>query len=239
MIFRSRLLLPAILLAGILIGLPLPPIEPLPFHAPHAAMASGAHAGTVDAKLDLAWLQYAKESTVSVCAPKGGHGSGVAYHRDGSEVFVLTAAHVAKKSDDGWFTIAFGLDNSDYALDGHVIKIDLDADLAILCVHDSAQLIGDLQLATSMPKDGDVVIAIGYPRDIYPAIARVGFVYNFLLGRILHSAGLWFGDSGGPLLDKTGKIIGINIHIQWRDHTPDSNQGSAVSLESLNKFLEN
>jgi S1-C subfamily serine protease len=249
MSLKSQLLLPLLFLSGLIVGSPSKASYTPLLVTPRAAMAPGAHTASVDAN-DLAWLPTAKESTVAVYAPGLGHGSGVCIKRVGDLVYVLTAEHVAAMVDvdpDVTLTIQVARGDTDYALPAVVVRRDPLMDLALLAVRDVIHALPITPLAEGLPADGAIVYTLGYPAAIYPVIARVGFVVavggDESREEVYHTTGIWFGDSGGPLLNRQGKLIGINVQISSRPHDnqgwfPDSNKGIAVSLNSILLFLE-
>ena len=136
-------------------------------------------------------------------------GSGVIISKDG---YVLTAAHVAHKPNRNVIFImsdgrmlrgkTLGLNRT---LDSGLMKIDSQSDLPFAEMGTSDGL-----------KDGQWCLATGHPggyqSDRQPVLR---------LGRVLATAGdaittdctLVGGDSGGPLFDLNGKVIGINSRI--------------------------
>jgi serine protease Do len=136
-------------------------------------------------------------------------GSGVIINKEG---YVLTAAHVSGQPKrqvlfqlyDGrkLFGETLGLDRG---TDGGLMKITEGKDFPYLEMGDSGKLrSGQWVLATGHPG--------GYQSDRKPVLR---------LGRILHVEGnvlttdctLVGGDSGGPLFDMQGRVIGINSRI--------------------------
>ena len=154
-------------------------------------------------------------------APEGlvpqGQGSGFVWSDDG---YIVTNHHVVAGADrvtvifaDGWEAIAKVL-GSDPDSDLAVLKIEVpEGGLTALELGDSAEL-----------RVGQLTVAIGAPFGQSFTMTR-GIVSA--LGRTIPSAGSSFsnpeviqtdapinpGNSGGPLLDRRGRVIGINSQI--------------------------
>jgi len=165
-------------------------------------------------------------------SPRRGAGSGFIIDADGS---ILTNFHVIDRADRILVTLADGR-----SLRAHVIGSDPDTDIALIKVDDQAGLpvapIGD----SSTLRMGEWVCAIGNPLG-YEHTVTVGVVSH--LGRKLFDASLDnyiqtdaainFGNSGGPLINSRGEVIGINAAISSRA----SNIGFAVPINGASAIL--
>jgi serine protease Do len=164
--------------------------------------------------------------------PRRGAGSGFIIDADGS---ILTNFHVIDRADRILVTLSDGR-----SLRAHVIGADPDTDIALIKVDDQAGLpvapIGD----SSTLRMGEWVCAIGNPLG-YEHTVTVGVVSY--LGRKLFDASLDnyiqtdaainFGNSGGPLINSRGEVIGINAAISSRA----SNIGFAVPINGASAIL--
>jgi serine protease Do len=155
-----------------------------------------------------------RRSTVQVFSSRRsrrerGGGSGVVWRADGA---VLTNAHVAR--DD---TPEVELWNGE-RYEARVISRDGRRDLALLRIPAA-----NLQAATAgdsnAVRPGEFVIAIGSPLGFTGAISR-GVVHSTgaIEGMVKHSwirAGVQLapGNSGGPLANARGEVIGVNTAI--------------------------
>jgi serine protease Do len=109
--------------------------------------------------------------------------------------------------------------------DGRVVTAevrasDLDGDLAVLSV-DTADA-PPIEWSDSTPEPGDAVFALANPggrgsRLSFGIVSSVGRGFRGPRGRRIagsleHTAPLARGSSGGPVLDRTGRAIGLNTH---------------------------
>ena len=154
-------------------------------------------------------------STVLVVADKGEQasiGTGVIMTEDG---YIITNAHVISGGKSCWIALDTG-----YTYDAKLIGYDEDRDLAVLKAVDAAGLpaaeFGDSDLC----RVGDTVYAIGNPLGvelrgtltdgIISAINRDVQVDGRVMTLLQTTAALNNGNSGGPLINEYGQVVGIN-----------------------------
>jgi len=144
----------------------------------------------------------------------GGAGSGVVVAPDG---YVLTNAHVVEGATTIEVTFVDGR-----ALEARLVGADRASDLAIVRV--SATALPHVRTASEDTlRQGQLVVAIGNPLGFQSTVSTgvVSATGRALRGRdgrlvenlVQHTAPLNPGNSGGPLVDFRGRLVGINTAI--------------------------
>jgi S1-C subfamily serine protease len=147
----------------------------------------------------------------------GGGGSGVVISPDG---FLLTSAHVVSGTDRGEASF---VDGSQVSLE--VVGADELSDLAVLRAAGSGftpAVLGD----ASRLKVGQLVVAIGNPLGFGGSVTagvvsalgrsfatRAGAASRLVENVIQTDAALHPGNSGGALVDSSGRVVGINTAV--------------------------
>jgi serine protease Do len=134
------------------------------------------------------------------------------------EGYILTNNHVV----EGTTRLTVGLSGGE-KMDAEVIGTDPAIDLALIKINPAGKRLPVLPLGDSDKlRVGEWVIAIGNPLDLEHTVT-VGVVSakgrdigmaDFQLARLIQTdAAINFGNSGGPLLDSQGRVVGINTAI--------------------------
>lgn len=164
--------------------------------------------------------------------PRRGSGSGFIIDPDGS---ILTNFHVIDGADRIVVTLSDGRN-----MRGRVIGTDPETDIALIKIDGQAKLpvapIGD----SSTLRMGEWVCAIGNPLG-YEHTVTVGVVsylgrklFDLSLDNYIQTdAAINFGNSGGPLINARGEVIGINAAMSSRA----SNIGFAVPINGASSIL--
>lgn len=151
----------------------------------------------------------AMKSTVALIAATGASGSGVVTTAEG---LILTAAHVVQGVEEVDVVFPDGKQTK-----GKVLGANLSKDIALVRITEAGPW-PFMERGESKPlKAGDWVIAMGHSAGFDPARTppvRFGRVVSDGPGNFLTTdCTLIGGDSGGPLFDLDGKVVGINSSI--------------------------
>jgi serine protease Do len=141
----------------------------------------------------------------------GGQGSGVIISEDG---YVLTAGHVALKSGANATVVM----PDGRKLKAKVLGIDRKVDSGMLKITDSGKWPFVEMGKSGELKKGQWCIAVGHPggyEDGRPPVVRLGRVLDTGKVAVRTDCTLVGGDSGGPLFDLNGKVIGIHSRISF------------------------
>lgn len=145
----------------------------------------------------------AQSWTVAVRADQS-YGAGVAVEKAG---FVLTNLHVVDGAKNITVT-PFGAE----ATPAQLVDSDRELDLALLRLSAPVQNAAVIGHSSTLGV-GDEVMAVGSPRKMYFSVSRgmVSFPNRFLDGveYIQTDLPINVGNSGGPLVDREGNVVGI------------------------------
>lgn len=214
-------------------------IDDPPTRASDEPLDVAAPRDPVDRRVDVASVaDYIAPSVVTISADvQGGTsvGSGVIISGDGE---IVTNAHVVEGAD----TIRVRLAGETEPREVNLLAADRGNDLALLRMSGSG-----FEAATFADPDsvrlGDQVIAMGFALglDGAPSVTlgivsatdrTIGSQDVYLDGLIQTDAAISSGNSGGPLVNAAGEVVGINTAV-IRDTatTAASNVGFAISVE--------
>ncbi len=147
-------------------------------------------------------------------------------------VFAVTNAHVVGFAEH--VSLVFG-DGRAFS-NASVALVDSDHDLALIELPDGSFAAG-AGVANGLVKELSDVVSVGFPEGSYQI--ATGAVTNNTLTRpamfgpvefVQHSAPIHFGSSGGPLLDKSQRVVGVNTILRSdRENTAFAIPASRVS----------
>jgi putative serine protease PepD len=166
-------------------------------------------------------------------------GSGFVYDTQGH---VITNQHVVDGAESVSVKFANGKTYS-----ATVVGTDPSTDLAVLDVDAPASVLTPLKLADSSAVEvGDGVIAIGSPFGLEQTVTtgivsalhrQITSPNNFSIDDAIQTdAAINHGNSGGPLLDMNGDVIGVNSQIE-SDSGGNDGVGFAVPSDTISRIV--
>jgi S1-C subfamily serine protease len=195
--------------------------------------------GSIAAAVDRVLPSVVSVQTSSFGGGEGG-GSGVIFDREG---LILTNNHVVEGTTS--VTVSFNDGEHDQPLAAEVVGTEPGRDLAVLRV--KASDLTPVRLARSSAlRLGDPVIAIGFPLDLGGPTVTSGIVSGLnrtiegregdLTGLLQTDAAINPGNSGGPLVDRAGRLVGINTAGIREDGTEGI--GFAIAIDGALPVIE-
>ena len=214
-----------------------------------------ATAGSAQQADDIDATQRSVVRVVTVAIVNGqvvgfGHGSGFAVAPNR----IVTNAHVVSDAAEYPDNVVIGIVPSEgsRSYPGRLLRIDRARDLALVEIVRGTVPAASLY-AGSVPQR-ETVFALGYPGNVDLAtaqsaedfirpqtpvvstgiISRVGDVNG--VAALVHDVDIARGNSGGPLVDRCGRVLGVNSAITRADEG-DSPFSYAVATRELANFL--
>ena len=182
------------------------------------------------------------DSVVLVSVPGESHGSGIVFDDEGR---IVTNAHVVDAALEVVVTLPNGREIS-----AEVVGVDIRRDVAVLqLVAEQDSLVPAVFAFGSDLEVGQLAVALGSPFDLDRTVTA-GIVSA--LGRVIDSYGCQSGigaectgvamiqtdapinpgNSGGPLVDREGRVIGMNTAIQSTGFGAAGNIGVGFAIPS-------
>ena len=161
-------------------------------------------------------VQQVLPSLVVVRGRRYGAGSGIVWDANG---LILTNNHVVGRHAP----VVLLLDDREY--ESKLLARDPDVDLALLSI--DATGLTPLEPASVSPRVGEMVFAFGHPwgqrntvtRGIVSALVTAQNRRGDKLPIVRSDAPLAPGNSGGPLVNASGQVVGINAMIVGGDQS--------------------
>ena len=181
-------------------------------------------------------------------SPSVSVGTGVIFSADG---YIITNCHVIAgcSSCSVWVRDSYGVDTT---YDAKVVSYDENVDLAVLKINAKADLPAAAFGVSDDLQVGDPVYAIGNPlgvelrntltSGIVSAINRDVDVDGVTMTLVQTTAALNSGNSGGPLINQYGQVIGINTIKMMSSYDTIEGLGfaipSSVARRWINELIE-
>ena len=209
--------------------------------SPTAAPGTTFDAGTI--------YDRSKDAVAFITSQSGqgtATGTGFVISKDG---YIVTNAHVI----DGANTVKVKVGDG-ATVTARIVGVDQSTDVALLKVDAGDTELPVLQLGDSSAVEvGDPVFAIGNPygldrtltTGVVSALQRsIDAPNGFAISNVIQTdAALNPGNSGGPLIDDRGRVIGINSQIESNSAGPggqgqNSGVGFAVPSDTVKRVVE-
>ena len=168
-------------------------------------------------------------------------GTGMIVSSDG---FVLTNAHVVNGATNITVTLADGSTKS-----ATIVGLDATADIAVIKISDASGLTPVTFAKSADVQVGDTVIAVGNAEALgnTPSVTAgiisatnrsLSSSSGSLTGLLQTDAAISPGNSGGPLVDSNGNVVGMNTAVETGTSTePAANIGFSIPSDTLTKAL--
>ncbi len=159
-----------------------------------------------------------------------GSGSGVIVSNDG---YIITNNHVVEDASDLAVVFADGSRHT-----AELIGTDPLSDIAVIQVSDEVPAVATIGDA-SVLQPGEQVLAIGSPLGNFRNTVTAGVVSALnrsvgpMEGLIQTDAAINSGNSGGPLINLQGEVVGINTLVVRNDFASGMFGGSTAPVEGL------
>jgi 2-alkenal reductase len=217
-----------------------------------SARTTGAPANTQGAQYARAVYAAHVRSVVTVLVDAGAAGvetSGSGFVVDAKRGFIITASHVVTNSESATdprqvkeYGPVYVMRDDGARTPVTIAGFDLFDDIAVLHFDPAVLPMPQVQLGSSATvRIGDLVAAIGAPfgqveslsagvvSQIGTQIKAPAAVCFDTIDAIQTDAAINFGNSGGPLFDAGGRVIGVNSQID-RARASDANSGVAFAV---------
>jgi S1-C subfamily serine protease len=223
-------------------GTPVTPVQATPAALQSGSTVSQIAEASLPGVVDIVVNGVSSNSDLQPFGQGGtqAEGSGFVLDADGH---IVTNAHVV----EGASTITVRFANGDEA-EATLVGTDPSSDIAVLKVDPGATTLHPLELGAS--KDlvvGQGVVAIGSPFGLQGTVttgivsaldrsiqAPNGYTIG---GAIQTDAAINHGNSGGPLLDSSGKVVGVNAQIA-SDSGGNDGVGFAIPSDTVSSVAQ-
>ncbi len=149
------------------------------------------------------------KSVFTVQTDEGWFGAGFVAWSDDTGTYVLTANHVVAHATDPHVTLA----RKGGTWDGSIVGTDKANDIAVVRIQGrpaKAAPLWNSNVPPSAPRAGDELLLVGSPFGLEGTVTT-GIVSRVTRKAIQTDAAANPGNSGGPALDKQGRIVGVLV----------------------------
>jgi putative serine protease PepD len=201
---------------------------------------SSSSVATIYKNSNTAVVEIAVTSAGGAGGTQGAQGSGFVYDEQGH---VITNQHVVDGAESVEVTFSNGK-----TYDATVVGSDPSTDIAVLDVDAPASVLEPLELGDSSELEvGDGVVAIGSPFGLEQTVTtgivsalhrQITAPNNFAIDDAIQTdAAINHGNSGGPLLDLNGNVVGVNSQIESESGGNDG-VGFAVPSNTVKRIAD-
>ena len=175
-------------------------------------------------------------------------GTGFVIEHEGA--YVLTNSHMVIKEKDGFnhsysnIIGKFANNNTKYELE--IVNYDTSKDIALLCFKENIQD-KPLLFQTERPEYGDAVTvignAMGYGLSVKRGVVSVPELNMVYKGEtknvIMISLTINHGDSGSPIINNEGKVIGMSSFKMKEEGVAIEGMSYGLTVKTIIDFLDN
>lgn len=189
------------------------------------SLVTAAAMPTVEEYRMVVVITQAVNKTVMI---KAGNSRGTGFFlKYKGKFYLLTNNHVIDGNEDKvtYFTGQKGIDSK-------VLYTDSELDVALLKIEGIPKKY--FVFASYDPRDFQQIFSVGFS-STYPYVIREGRIIGNMKKGLVINSNIHFGDSGGPLLDSEGRLLGI---IYAKDLRIPEN-GLAIPFTKVREYLDN
>ena len=169
-----------------------------------AARVAELEAAAAAAPDPVATAERVKESVFTIISSTGRGSAWVAGVAEGRSLLVTNNHVVGQEARPGSVVTVV---REELRVEGEVLRIDEGRDLAVVAVD---EVLRPLDMAGEAPRVGEPVLVVGSPLGLEQSVVT-GIVSAFRDAHIQISAPLNPGNSGGPVVDADGEVIGVAV----------------------------
>lgn len=152
----------------------------------------------------VATADRVKASVFTIISGNGRGSAWVAGVEEGRSILVTNNHVVGSDARPGTIVTVI---REEFRVEGEVVRTDDERDLAVVAV---SERLPSLSMAGEGPRVGEPVLVVGSPLGLEQSVVT-GIVSAFREEHIQISAPLNPGNSGGPVVDADGEVIGVAV----------------------------